>query len=145
MNTHSSYTNAMNTWAFKQFVFLFKILLLSAVGRDDDAIAPLYRAFHGLFQSISRHCPSCVKRCRCAYTGGTWLLRCCQLLLHLFLATCNKRAPDCSGASQCLLPHPQPLSYYFFQSQSAFDMINLVFCQWADTINKFLSISKMFS
>ena len=77
----------------------------------------LFWSFAGVVSKPPKHCPSCVKRCRCAYTGGTWLLRCCQLLLHLFLATCNKRAPDCSGASQCLLPHPQPLSYYFFLSE----------------------------
>ena len=79
----------------------------------------LLKSFAGVVSKPPRHCPSCVKRCRCAYTGGTWLLRCCQLLLHLFLATCNKRAPDCSGASQCLLPHPQPLSYFFFQNRAS--------------------------
>ena len=134
MNTRPSYTIAMNTLVFKRFVFLSKIIfrdypvnkILSASVTNWAEMMmslSLLWSFAEVVSKPPRHCPSCVKRCRCAYTGGTWLLRCCQLLLHLFLATCNKRAPDCSGASQCLLPHPRPLSYYFFQSRP-FDMIH---------------------
>ena len=87
----------------------------------------LLGSFAEVVSKPPRHCPSCVKRCRCAYTGGTWLLRCCQLLLHACFYT------------------PSPFPTISFKTEPVSLWYHLVFCQWVATINKIFFISKMFS